>query len=58
MSYQLVGLARSLVGWMKGGLGMTTVAAEYLFSGISGSSIADVSAFGEGRERKEPAKTG
>jgi len=46
MSYQLVDLARSLVGWMKGGLGMTTVAAEYLFSGISGSSVADVSAIG------------
>lgn len=46
MSYQLVDLARSLVGWMRGGLGMTTVAAEYLFSGISGSTIADVSAIG------------
>ncbi len=46
MSYQLIALARSLVGWMRGGLGMTTVAAEYLFSGISGSSIADVSAIG------------
>jgi C4-dicarboxylate transporter, DctM subunit len=46
MSYKLVDLARSLVGWMRGGLGMTTVAAEYLFSGISGSSIADVSAIG------------
>ncbi|MHB1162502.1 MAG: TRAP transporter large permease, partial [Chloroflexota bacterium] len=46
MSYQLIDLARSLVGWMRGGLGMTTVAAEYLFSGISGSSVADVSAIG------------
>lgn len=46
MSYQLVDLARSIVGWMRGGLGMTTVAAEYLFSGISGSTIADVSAIG------------
>lgn len=46
MSYQLVDLSRSLVGWMRGGLGMTTVAAEYLFSGVSGSSIADVSAIG------------
>lgn len=46
MSYRLIDLARSLVGWMRGGLGMTTVAAEYLFSGISGSSIADVSAIG------------
>ncbi len=46
MSHQLIDLARSLVGWMRGGLGMTTVAAEYLFSGISGSSVADVSAIG------------
>lgn len=46
MSYKLVDLARSTVGWMRGGLGMTTVAAEYMFSGISGSSIADVSAIG------------
>ncbi len=46
MSYQLIDLARALVGWMRGGLGMTTVAAEYLFSGISGSSVADVSAIG------------
>ena len=46
MSYRLIDLARALVGWMRGGLGMTTVAAEYLFSGISGSSIADVSAIG------------
>jgi C4-dicarboxylate transporter, DctM subunit len=46
MSHQLVALARSLVGWMKGGLGMTTVAAEYLFSGVSGSTVADVSAIG------------
>jgi C4-dicarboxylate transporter DctM subunit len=46
MSYQLVDFARSLVGWMRGGLGMTTVAAEYMFSGISGSSAADVSAIG------------
>src|SRR5512138_801781 len=46
MSYRLIDLARSLVGWMRGGLGMTTVVAEYLFSGISGSSVADVSAIG------------
>lgn len=46
MSYQLIDLARALVGWMRGGLGMTAVAAEYMFSGISGSTIADVSAIG------------
>jgi len=44
ISYGLVDFARSLVGWVRGGLGMTTIAGEILFSGISGSTIADVSA--------------
>ena len=43
---RLVGCARALVGHIRGGLGMTTVVSEYLFSGISGSSAADVSAVG------------
>ncbi len=46
MSYALVALARALVGWIRGGLGMSVVLAEYFFSGISGSTIADVSAIG------------
>jgi C4-dicarboxylate transporter DctM subunit len=46
MSYALVDLARSLIGWVRGGLGMSVVLAEYFFSGISGSTIADVSAIG------------
>jgi tripartite ATP-independent transporter DctM subunit len=46
MSYALVDLARALVGWVRGGLGMSVVLAEYFFSGISGSTIADVSAIG------------
>src|SRR5436309_12334650 len=46
MSYALVNLARVLVGWLRGGLGMSVVLAEYFFSGISGSTIADVSATG------------
>jgi C4-dicarboxylate transporter, DctM subunit len=46
MSYALVNLARVLVGWVRGGLGMSVVLAEYFFSGISGSTIADVSAIG------------
>ena len=44
ISYGLIDFARSLVGWVRGGLGMTTIAGEILFSGISGSTIADVSA--------------
>jgi C4-dicarboxylate transporter DctM subunit len=46
MSYALVDLARALVGWLRGGLGMSVIVAEYFFSGISGSTIADVSAIG------------
>jgi C4-dicarboxylate transporter DctM subunit len=46
MSYALVRLARVLVGPLRGGLGMSVVLAEYFFSGISGSTIADVSAIG------------
>ena len=44
MSYALVDLARALVGSVRGGLGLSVVVAEYFFSGISGSTIADVSA--------------
>jgi tripartite ATP-independent transporter DctM subunit len=46
MSYALVDLARALVGWVRGGLGVSVVLAEYFFSGISGSTVADVSAIG------------
>src|SRR6266403_5950 len=34
MSYALVNLARGLVGWVRGGLGMSVVLAEYFFSAI------------------------
>jgi C4-dicarboxylate transporter DctM subunit len=43
---RLVELARVFVGHVRGGLGMVVVVAEYFFSGISGSTIADVSAIG------------
>ena len=46
MSYALVNLARALIGWVRGGLGLSVILAEYFFSGISGSTIADVSAIG------------
>lgn len=43
---RLVRLAQALVGWMRGGIAMAVVVAEYIFSGLSGSTIADVSAVG------------
>jgi len=46
ISLRLVELARLLVGHIRGGLGMAVVVAEMFFSGISGSTVADVSAIG------------
>ena len=46
IAIRLVRFAQALVGWIRGGLAMAVVLAEYIFSGISGSTIADVSAIG------------
>jgi tripartite ATP-independent transporter DctM subunit len=46
IAIRLVHLAQALIGWIRGGLAMAVVVAEYVFSGISGSTIADVSAIG------------
>jgi tripartite ATP-independent transporter DctM subunit len=46
ISLRLVELARVLVGHIRGGVGMAVVVAEMFFSGISGSTVADVSAIG------------
>ena len=46
IAVRLVRFAQALVGWVRGGLAMAVVVAEYIFSGISGSTIADVSAIG------------
>jgi C4-dicarboxylate transporter DctM subunit len=46
ISEKLVHLARVLVGHIRGGLGMVVLVGEYLFSGISGSTAADISAIG------------
>jgi C4-dicarboxylate transporter, DctM subunit len=43
---RLVTFARALVGHIRGSLGISTVLGEYIFSGISGASVADVSAMG------------
>ena len=43
---RIVGFARSIVGHVRGGLGMANVVACTLFGGVSGSPVADVSATG------------
>ena len=44
ISERIVALAMAIVGRVRGGLAMVAVVAEILFSGISGSTTADVSA--------------
>ena len=46
ITIRLVRLAQVLVGHIRGGLGMVVVLAMYLFSGVSGSVVADTSAVG------------
>src|SRR5499425_2988970 len=46
MSNALVDLARALVGWLRGGLGMSVIVVSYFFSDICGSKMAEVSALG------------
>lgn len=46
ISARLVNLAKALVGHIRGGLGHAVVIGEIFFSGISGSTVADVSAVG------------
>ena len=46
ITVRLFNLARTLVGHLRGGLGMVVVVTEYIFSGISGSVVADTAAVG------------
>ncbi|WP_295957099.1 TRAP transporter large permease [Rhodoferax sp.] len=43
---KILNFARSMVGHMRGGLGLANVMASTLFGGVSGSPIADTSAMG------------
>src|SRR6195256_3568519 len=46
MSHALVELARALVGWVRGGLGMSVIVVAYFFSDICGSKKAESPALG------------
>src|SRR3712207_3935868 len=46
ISARLVALSRALVGHVQGGLAHVVMVAEIFFSGISGSTTADISAIG------------
>ncbi|WP_162590025.1 TRAP transporter large permease [Variovorax sp. RA8] len=47
MAEDLVNLGESLVGWIPGGLGMTTIFSCFLISGTSGSATADTATIGK-----------
>ena len=46
IAMRLVRFAESIVGQMRGGLGVVSVLSSMLFGGISGSAVADTSAIG------------
>jgi C4-dicarboxylate transporter, DctM subunit len=48
ISDRIVRLANSLVGFIRGGLAMVVIVATVIFSGLSGSSVADTAAIGSG----------
>ncbi len=61
ISHRLVELANSLVGFIRGGLAMTTTVSSMFFSEISGSAVADAAALGSVlipamKERGYPAR--
>lgn len=43
---RIVRFANAIVGWVRGGLGLTNVAASMLFGGISGTAVADSASIG------------
>ncbi len=46
ISHRLTEFASSIVGWLRGGLAMTTTTSSMLFSEMSGSAVADAAALG------------
>lgn len=43
---RLFGFARTIVGWLPGGLGHVNIIASFIFAGMSGTAIADASGLG------------
>ncbi|WP_159590595.1 TRAP transporter large permease [Chelativorans xinjiangense] len=43
---RIIRFANALVGWMRGGLGLSNVAGSMLFGGISGTAVADAASIG------------
>jgi tripartite ATP-independent transporter DctM subunit len=46
ITHRIIRFANALVGWIKGGLGLTNIAASMLFGGITGTAVADAASIG------------
>ncbi|MDA8031777.1 MAG: TRAP transporter large permease, partial [Alphaproteobacteria bacterium] len=43
---RIIRFANSVVGWVRGGLGLTNIGASMLFGGITGTAVADAASIG------------
>ncbi|SDU18990.1 TRAP transporter large permease [Stappia sp. ES.058] len=43
---RIIRFANALVGWIRGGLGLTNISASMLFGGITGTAVADAASIG------------
>ncbi|MEM8958765.1 MAG: TRAP transporter large permease [Pseudomonadota bacterium] len=46
ITLRIIRFANALVGWVRGGLGLTNIAASMLFGGITGTAVADAASIG------------
>lgn len=46
ITVRIIRFANALVGWIRGGLGLTNVGASILFGGITGTAVADAASIG------------
>ncbi|MFV0334242.1 MAG: TRAP transporter large permease [Tropicimonas sp.] len=43
---RIIRFANAIVGWIRGGLGLTNISASMLFGGITGTAVADAASIG------------
>lgn len=46
ITHRIIRFANAIVGWIRGGLGLTNIAASMLFGGITGTAVADAASLG------------
>ncbi len=46
ITHRIIRFANSLIGWVRGGLGLTNIGASMLFGGITGTAVADAASIG------------